>query len=106
MIEALAHRARERDESLMVVTSDGARATRCAGKCHRTLIESFIDDLRQAGSDTAEVGRAHHARHSRTGSIPPSVTSSRGGLAANAPDRQGADRSTVRHFAHVTLTTH
>lgn len=58
LIEALAHRARERDESLMVVTSDGAtRHAVRGGSVTVRSSESFIDDLRQAGSDTAEVGR-------------------------------------------------
>ena len=55
VIEALAQRARERNEDVMVVTSD--RATRDAVRAGSVSIrssESFVDDIRQAHDAGAE----------------------------------------------------
>ncbi len=55
VIEALAQRARERDEDVVVVTSD--RATRDAVRAGSVSIlssESFVDDVRQARSAGVE----------------------------------------------------
>lgn len=58
MIEALAHRARERDETVMVVTSDGAtRHAVRAGSVTIRSSESFVDDIREAKADVSRTGR-------------------------------------------------
>jgi len=58
VIEALAHRARERDETVMVVTSDGAtRDAVRAGSVTIRSSESFVEDLRHAGADIVRAAR-------------------------------------------------
>lgn len=55
VIEALAHRARERDEDVLVVTSDGAtRDAVRAGSISIRSAESFIDDILRAREQTSE----------------------------------------------------